>query len=63
MTRVGGLKGGLWGGLIDGLIGGLVSGLVNGLIGGLMKSDSAVCILLVKAGFDACRWFERWFKR
>ncbi len=28
-----------------------------------MEPDSAVCVLLVKAGFDACRWFGRWFGR
>ncbi len=53
----------LWDGLINDLWNDLVNDLVSVLINGLMKSDSAVCILLVKAGFDACRWFERWFKR
>ena len=28
-----------------------------------MEPDSAVRVLLVKAGFDACRWFGRWFGR
>jgi len=45
------LEGGLWGGLVDVLWG----DLVGVLWGGLMKPDSAVCVLLVKAGFDACR--------
>jgi len=59
LTRVGGLKGGLKGSLINDLKGGLVGVLINGL----MKPDSAVCVLLVKADFDACRWFKRWFER
>jgi len=41
----------------------LLGGLWGGLIGGLMEPDSAVCVLLVKADFDACRWFDRWFER
>ncbi len=28
-----------------------------------MKPDSAVCVLLVKAGFNACKWFKRWFSK
>ncbi len=56
----GGLVDGLWDGLIDGLIGGLEGGFWGGLIVGLMKPDSAVCVLLVKAGFDACKWVCRW---
>ncbi len=55
MTRVGGLE--------DGLVDGLWGDLWGGLVGSLMKPDSAVCVLLVKAGFDACRWFGRWFGR
>ena len=49
----------LWGNLINDLW----SDLINDLINDLMKLDSAVCVLLVKADFDACKWFERWFKR
>jgi len=67
LTRVGDLEGGLEGSLIDDLKGGLWGGLVGvlwgDLIDSLMESDSAVCVLLVKAGFDACRWFGRWFER
>jgi len=37
------------------LVGGLEGGLVGGLIGGLMEPDSVVRVLLVKAGFNACR--------
>ena len=32
----------------------LVSGLVGGLVGGLVEADSAVCRVLVKAGFCRC---------
>ncbi len=57
----------MWGNLISNLISGLINGLINvlwdNLINDLMKSDSAVCILLVKAGFNACKWFNKWFKR
>ena len=49
----------MWGDLISVLWDGLINGLVNDLINDLMKPDFTVCILLVKAGFDACRWFER----
>ena len=37
--------------------------MIGGLEGGLMKPDSVVRVLLVKADFDACRWFGRWFDR
>ena len=37
----------------------LKDNLINDLINDLMKSDSAVCVLLVKADFNACKWFER----
>ena len=59
MTRVGGLEGGLKGSLIGDLKGGLWDGLINDL----MKPDSVVRILLIKADFNAYKWFERWFKR
>jgi len=32
----------------------LIGGLVGGLKGGLVEPDSAVRVLLVEAGFDAC---------
>ncbi len=28
-----------------------------------MKPDFTICILLVKADFNACKWFNKWFKR
>ncbi len=59
----GSLKDSLINDLKDDLVNGLWDGLINDLINDLMKPDSAVCVLLVKAGFDACRWFERWFER
>ncbi len=70
-----GLERGLWGGLVcvlwgslvgvlwDSLVGVLWGGLVGGLVGGLMEPDPVVRVLLVKADFDACRWFGRWFER
>jgi len=48
------------GGLKDGLGGGLWGGLWGGLIDGLIESDSAVCVLLIEAGFNACRWICKW---
>ena len=48
------LVGGLVGGLIDDLIDDLIDGLIGGLIGGLIEADSAVCKVLVKAGFCRC---------
>ncbi len=34
--------------------------MIGSLIGGLIEPDSAVRVLLVEAGFDACRWICRW---
>ena len=28
-----------------------------------MKPDSVVRVLLIKAGFNACKWFKRWFNK
>ncbi len=67
MTRVGDLEDGLKGSLINDLKGGLWDGLISvlwgDLIGNLMKPDSAVCVLLVKADFNACKWFKRWVEK
>ena len=51
---IGGLIGGLIGDLIGGLINDLIGDLIGGLVGGLVEADSAVCKVLVKAGFCRC---------
>ncbi len=51
----------MWDGLISDLISGLKDGLWDDLINDLIKFNSTVCILLVKADFNECKWFKRWF--